>query len=348
VTRGAAWLLAGALRVALQDPAADADPMWELGQRDQALAAWERELAADPADAVLRRRLASRLMEAQRWEAALRVAEPLGAEADGLRGSALFVLARYEEALRYLSAADPAQALLRVEALDALGRAQQADAAVEEAARVLGEGHPRVAVLRGRRLVAAGRFADALPHFRSAHAADPLDREALFGLGQALVRTGAREEGLALLQRHREVLPLLDARDFALQSLGLDPSHAANHARLGDAERALGRLDQAEAAYLHASALAGSAAELSPVILRHARLLHEDRGDLAAALALLDQALARAPDTRLAVRAGDLLAGAGRTAEARERYARALALRPGDAQIEQRLAALPPDGEASP
>lgn len=342
MTRAAALWLACALRLSAQDPAADPADLWERGERDAALAAWEARLAAHPDDAGLRRTLASRLMEAQRWEAALRVAEPLGPEAEGMRGSALFVLARYEEALRHLSADDPAQALLRVESLDALGRAAEAEAAVEQAARVLGEGHPRVAVLRGRRLAAAGRFAEALPHFRAAHAADPLDREALFGLGQALVRTGAREEGLRLLERHRELLPLLDARDFALQSLGLDPSHAGNHARLADAERALGRLPAAEAAYLRAAALAGSAGELVPVILRHARLLAEDRGDLDAAVALLDQTLARAPDARLAVRAGDLLAGAGRRNEARERFARALALRPGDAQIEERLAALSP------
>ncbi len=348
MTRAAVVWLACVLRLAAQDAEGDPEQMWAQGEREAALAAWEQQLALRPDDVALRRALVSRQMEGQRWEAALRTAASLGPEADGLRGSALFVLARYEEALRHLSAADPAQALLRVEALESLGRTQEAEAAIEAAAQALGAGHPRVAVLRARRLAAAGRFEDALPWYRAARAADPLDREALFGLGQALVRSGARAEGLQLLQQHRELLPLLDARDFALQSLGLDPSHAGNHARVADAERALGRLGEAEAAYLRASALARTPAELVPVVLRHARLLAEDRGDVEAALALLDQALARAPDAHLAVRAGDLLAGARRTAEARARYEQALALRPGDPQVEQRLADLPPAGNEPP
>lgn len=341
----AALVLLLALALAPQD-AGEAQALWDQGRHEEALASWSAALERDPEDVELRRRLAARLMEAQRPQAALQVAQALGPEAQGLRGIALYLLARHEEALQHLSAGDPQQALLRVECLEALGRAEEAAAAVDQAAAALGARHPRVLVLRARRLAADGAHEQALPLLREAVAADPLDREALFALGQALVRSGAREEGLALLQRHRELLPLLDARDFALQSLALDPAHAANHARVGDAERELGRLDEAEAAYRTAAGLARDASERVPVALRHARLLHEQRGDLDAALALLQAAAARAPDARLLVRAGDLLAAAGRDGEARAQFTRALALRPGDAQIEARLAALPPAAES--
>lgn len=343
MTPAVALLLALALPA--QD-AGDAQALWDRGLHDDALAAWSADLERDPTDLELRRLLAARLMQAQRPQAALQVARDLGPEAQGLRGIALYLLARHEEALQHLAPGDPQQALLRVECLEALGRAAEAAAAVDQAAAALGERHPRVLLLRARRLTADGAHAQALPLLREALAADPLDREALFALGQALVRSGARKEGLALLQRHRELLPRLDARDFALQSLALDPAHAANHARVGDAERDLGRLDEAEAAYRRAAQLAHDASELVPVTLRHARLLHEQRGDLDAALALLEAAAARAPDARLSVRAGDLAAGAGRDDEARAHFTRALALRPGDAQIEARLAALPPAGDS--
>jgi len=333
-------LLAALLCVAAQDGAQDPDELWARGERDAALALLAEQLARQPQDAGLRAALAARQMEAQRFEAALVSVAPLGKEADGLRGTALYLLGRYDEALRCLSPSDPTQTLMRVEALEALGREADAEAAVAEAAGALGEQHPRILALRGRRLLAAGRAAEALPLFRAAVAQDPLDREALFGLGQALVRTGAREEGLAVLQRHRELLPLLDARDFALQSLALEPMHAGSHARLGDVERQLGRLDAAEAEYRLAAQLAGPG-EVVSVALRHARLLSDDRADLPGALALLDAALERGDDAHLLVRAGDLLAGAGRHDEARARYERALLLRPGDEQIRARLAALP-------
>jgi tetratricopeptide (TPR) repeat protein len=274
-------------------------------------------------------------MEAQRFAAALSTAAPLGPELDDLRARALYVLGRYDEALVLLRRDDPGQVLLLVDSLSALGRVDEARDALDAAGTLLGEQHARVLALRGRELAARGRHGEAVPLFRRALEQDPLDREALFGLGTSLVRSGEREAGLAALERHRELLPLLDERDFALQGLALDPGHADNLAVLGDIERRLGLVDGAEQRYRAALARAHSD-NATPIALRLARLLAEERGDIDAAVALLDELGAHVPDVRLPVRAGDLLGEAGRWDEAVERYEQALALRPEDAQVRAR------------
>jgi tetratricopeptide (TPR) repeat protein len=313
----------------------DAEALWADGQRLAALQAWEARLAKHPQDEGLRRRLAEHQLEAQRYAAALQTAAPLGPELDGLRARALYVLARYDEALPLLRADDPETVLLRVDALSALGKVDEARAALDAAARLLGEDHPRVLALCGRDLAARGLHAEAVPLFRRALAQDALDREAQFGLGNALIRSGERAAGLQALERHRALLPLLDRRDFALQGLALDPTHADNLALLGDIERELGLTDSAERRYREAHARA-EAGKLAPIALRLARLLEQDRADVDAAVRVLDEADARAPDVRLPVRAGDVLAAAGRWQQALLRYERALSRLPDDAQIRAR------------
>jgi len=316
----------------------DGDALWAAGQRQAALAALEEQLARQPADDALRLHLAQRQSEAGRWEAALATAASLGPQADHLRGTALYILTRFEEALAFLDPADPGQCLMRLDALLALGRMDEADAAIAAAVAVRGADDEALAVLRGRWLAAHGRFAEAVPEFRAALVRDPLDRTALFGLGQALVRSGERTEGLALLERHRMLLPWLDKHDFALQALDLNPLHADHHAQLGDIERELQLLDSAELRYRRAEELADAGA-LVPIVLRHARLLDENRGTPQAAMALLDEAFTRVPDPRLAVRAADVALKSGHAAEAVTRLTRIARSRPGDAQIQQRLAA---------
>ena len=333
-------ILVTALALALiaagvQDP--DPAALWDSGRRAEALDAWAAQLAARPDDAALRMQLAERQMAVSRFAAALETAAPLGREADPLRGRALHQLYRYEEALPLLRAEDPFEGLLRVDALLALGRGEQADAELAALATVRGEQDQPVLSLRGRRLAEQGRHAEAVPLFRAALERDPLDRQALFGLGQSLLRSGQAQEGQAVLQRHRELLPLLDQRDFALQSLDLDPRHADGHAALGDVERQLGLIDSAEQRYRHALELA-EGRDLVPIALRLARLLAEDRRDPDAAVALLDQVAGRVTDPRLVVRAGDVLLEAGRAEPARQRFSQAAARWPDDAAIRERLA----------
>ena len=322
--------------VQAQSPA-DAQSLWDAGRRAEALDAWAAQLAAHPEDAALRLTLAAHQLEVERFSAALETVGPLGPDGDSVRGRALHQLYRYEDALPYLRADDPFEGLLRVDALLALDRTAEADAQLEVLARVRGDNDEQVLSLRGRRLSDQGRYADAVPVFRAALALDPLDRQALFGLGQALLRSGQRDEGQAVLQHHRELLPLLDQRDFALQGLSLDPLHADSQAAVGDVERQLGLLDSAEQRYRRALALAEGPA-LVPIALRLARLLAEDRHDPDAAVALLDEVATRVTDPRLAVRAGDVLLEAGRAEPARARFEAALARWPDDEQIRERLA----------
>jgi tetratricopeptide (TPR) repeat protein len=190
----------------------------------------------------------------------------------------------------------------------------------------------------GRSAARNGDFAAAARAFRAALAADPFDGEALFGLGRALVQAGQREEGLRVLERHRRLVPLLDAVDYARRGVDLAPAHAPNWTALGDAERALARSDRAESAYRRAAELARDG-ELAANALRWARLLAEDRGDAQAAVDLLVRTARRTPDARLYVRAGDILLGARRASEAIGFFEEARALRPQDAEIAKRLEA---------
>ncbi|HVS10540.1 MAG TPA: tetratricopeptide repeat protein, partial [Planctomycetota bacterium] len=203
------------LAAAQEAPADRAAELWRAGRRAEAIEAARAELSRRPEPAGLRRRVAEWEVAVHRYEAALADLEPLGPEVDALRGEALFRLGRYEEALQKLDAGDPLHALMRVDALWALARFEEADAALEEAAGVVGKEDSRVLSLQGRRLARIGRPAEAAEAFRAALDRDPLLAEALFGIGQALLRSGEREAGLAALERHRALLPLLDALDFA-------------------------------------------------------------------------------------------------------------------------------------
>jgi tetratricopeptide (TPR) repeat protein len=342
-----AWIWLGLVPLAAQvERAAAPAELWALGKRVDAVAALERDVeqraAAEPsavearAPALLQLALWER--ELSRFDAALRHLEGLGAQHDALRGELYYKSHRYEQALAKLDARDREQCLWIVDTLEALERFDEAEVALAEASRLRGEQEARVQCARGRQYARDGRYKEAVPCFEVAYAADALDAEALFGLGQALVRSGDEPRGLELLERHRKLLPLLDKRQFALEGLALEPSSAPNHAALADVERELGRLGVAEREYLEAERLA-PLTQLAPIALRLARLYEEDCKDLDRALAVLRRSEQRCGDARLPVRAGDLLAKAGRRADAAAAYRRALALRPQDAQIRARLAA---------
>lgn len=326
------------------DELAAARALWEAGERRAALNRLERAVASKPHNPPLRRALAEYALALSRPAAALPHALALGERGRDLAGRALFLLGRYEEALERLDALDPDSLLMRIEALHHLGRAGEERAAIAQALARLGPGHAGLRLARARRLAEDGDLAAAAALWREALSDDPLAAEALFGLGRTLVRLGEREEGLRLLERHRRLLPLFDALEFARRSAELSPNHAPNLAALGDAWRALApfdprALERALDHYRRADELA-TAEECVPIALRRARCLAEDAGRLEAALAVLDRAARRVRDPRPLVRAGDLLAAAGRRDEARARYTAALELAPADPAILRRLAAL--------
>ena len=324
------WILA-------QGPAARAAELFRSGERLEAIAVLEEAVTQNPGDATLRAHLVECLMSVRRFERALEVMRP-GA-GDSERGPALFFLARYEPALEHLDRTDGHQALMVVDALEALGRLAERDRAIEGVCEVLGEEVAVTWILRGRRAASAGEHGRAADDYRAALELDPISAEALFGLGTALVRSGERDEGRRVLEEHRRVLPLLDELEFAERGLQLDPAHAPNQAAVGDVHRALGQVAEAEAYYRRAQELA-SDDELVPIVLRYARLEVEDKHDLAAAVRRLDEAVARVRDVRLLVRKGDLLAAHGRREDARAAYDRALDVRPGDPRILERIARL--------
>jgi Flp pilus assembly protein TadD len=315
----------------------DAEALWNQGKREDAVAVLAAQLERAPGDAALRVKLARAELALHRNVAALEHLKPLGKEVGGLRGTALFRLGEFEQALAVLATDDAAQVLMRIDALESLDRLPESDAELARLAKLAGDDDPRVTTQRGRSLARAGKYAEATAQFRRTLVHDPCDPAALFGLGTALVKLGQRDEGLAVLAEHRRITPLLDQLDFAERAVDLAPEHAANYAAVGDAERALGRLDRAEARYVQAEALATND-ELAPIVLRHARLLGEYRRDVAGAVKLLDQTAARVPDARLFVRAGDLLASAQRFEEALQRFESAAKLRPDDAEIQSRIA----------
>jgi tetratricopeptide (TPR) repeat protein len=315
----------------------DAQALWDSGRREEAVAVLAQQVERAPADAKSRMQLARAELAIHRNAAALEHLAPLGVEADPVRGTALFRLGKFEQALACLARDDADQVLMRIDALESLGRTSESDELIPQLAKLLGESDPRVTTQRGRSLSRAGKYEEAAAQFRLSLARDACDAAAMFGLGTALVRSGKRDEGLAVLAEHRRITPLLDQLDFAQRSVDLAPAHAGNHASVGDAQRALGRIELAETEYRMAEKLA-SAADLAPIALRHARLVAEDRKDPGSAVKLLDETAARAPDARLFVRAGDLLSAAGDFDGALTRYESAARLRPDDAEIQRRVA----------
>jgi len=316
----------------------DARASWSKGAREEAIAERVKELAAPGAPAELRLELARWELEVHKPAAALEHLAPLAKEADVLRGEAHYALAQYAEAVPLLDEATTEHLLMKIDALEALGQLFESDAVLLRAIALPGPGDARLWSAEGRRLARNGNTSKAVEAFRKALALDDCSAEAWFGLGRALLAADRQEEGLAALEKHRKLTPLLDQWDFARRAVDLAPLHAPNLAALGDAERALGRLARAGELYARAVELAQGAEQLVPIVLRQARLFAEDKHDPAGAITLLVKAAEGTPDARLLVRAGDLAFESKDAPRAVELFERAQKLRPKDAEIEKRLA----------
>jgi tetratricopeptide (TPR) repeat protein len=138
------------------------------------IAAMTRCVRADPADRWSRLALASALRRVGRIDDA-------------------------ESALQPLAESDNAARILRAEI--ALDRGD--DRAVEALLAGGPAEHPGLARLRGRTALARHDGPTALRHFRIAAAADPDDRDTLFGLAAALVQTGHEAEAAPYLAAAR-------------------------------------------------------------------------------------------------------------------------------------------------
>jgi len=321
------------------DPGDDQVPAWELdwqaGRREASVDALQLELSSADDDGFLALLLAERQIQLHRFFAALDTAESLGAPARSIRARAHYLLGHFEQAVMELDPADPVETLMLIDCHEVLGHGKQTIAALAAARAILGDGDPALAAAEGRAAARSDDHAAAVVAFRRALATDPHEHMALFGLGRSLLQLGERDEAAAVLTRHRALVPLMDQRDQAMRAIELGPLHAPNHALLADTERAIGRLDVAEQHYVRAAVLA-TPSERTPVALRHARLLADDRGDVPAAVALLDNVARSVVDARLQIRAGDLLLSAGRTRAALAHYEAGLQLRPNDSAIRER------------
>jgi tetratricopeptide (TPR) repeat protein len=181
-------------------------------------------------------------------------------------------LAEAETALASLGAADP-------EARAARARLALDGGAVESAANLLAEGpadHPELARLRGRLALAQADGA-AVGYYRAALAAEPDDRDTLFGLGQALRLTGKSQAAQPYLQaahdRDRLEWLIENARSLTRRD---DPKVLRD---LGDACRSLRRLPEAHAWYRLALTRDPLDAELQKRLFElDAAMAHDRRG----------------------------------------------------------------------
>jgi tetratricopeptide (TPR) repeat protein len=318
--------------------AQDVEALWRQGQRSAAIEAQRAALAREPGNLELRRSLVERELAVHWYQAALDHCAGLGPAGEPLRAKALYFLHRFEEALEILPQTGVEALSMRQAAAERLGLFELADQALLGLRAAMGGDHPSVRTLEGQRLARMGDAAAAIPHFRAALERDPTQGAALYGLGRALLESGEREAGLAALERHRELVKLLDQWDFARRGVDLAPEHAPNLAQLAEAERALGRDDRARERFREAEARARGE-EIAPIALRHARLYSESLGDVDEAVRVLERAAAQQPDVRLFVRAGDVLLAAGRGIDAVQRFYKARELRPDDPQIAARIEA---------
>lgn len=328
----------------LHDALEDARAAWERGERRSAVELLEGWLAEHPESSPGWLELAGWRSRIRRHEGALEALAQLpedvakGAAASRLRGEALYALGRLAEALNWLDPELETHSNYRLDALESLGRTLELAAELEHAGKLFGADRPEILLRRGQLALRAGDPQGARAHFERALDLDDLELRAMFGLGTALVRLGERELGLEHLSQHRRLLPLLDAVHFAQESLAIAPNHAPNYVTLAEAWRDMGRLDRAEQAFRQALPRT-TVDDAAPVGLRWARFLEEHRSDPQAAVDHLDRVATQLPqDPRLPVRAGDILARAGDKPGAAQRFRIALKLRPGDAQIEARLA----------
>lgn len=321
--------------LALQSSSSSALELLRAGRAPEALELLSSKLQADEENADLRREAIELAFGLKRWNDVLAwtAGRP---ELKRERARALFFAGRYEAALELLDQADQRQVFLALDALEALGRLKEHDDLLARTSAKIGVEDPRVATAEGRVALRKRLYAHAIECFERARAREPWRLDALFGLGRARLLSGEREAGLQLLNEHRRLVPLFDQLDFAERGVELDPTHGPNHARVGDLERTIGRLGRAELAYRRALGFA-QGADRTPIVLRLARFLTDERSNAKQAIELLVAETRSGFDPRLLVRLGDRYAADGDRVQALATYRRVLAQRPNDAAVLRRV-----------
>lgn len=247
-----------------------------------------------------------------------------------------------------MTQADEQETIRQIVTLARAGRMDEAAIAVRRAA-ARGAGGPVFAALAGAVEFHRGQFADAIPHLRAAHHAQPADNTVRANLAEALYRTGAGDAALALCEegaaRADRSLRLArigghlaqEAGDFARAAvlyriaLAGDGRDWSGWNNLGNALSALEDWDGAIAALRRAAELVPDSA---PVRLNLGKTLieagHGEEGEAMLRALLREFPQEAAPHYAMF----DVLCGAGDADGAHRAIAEAARLAPEDAQIQ--------------
>lgn len=233
--------------------------LFELGHYDEAQAAYEAALAADPALEGIRHNLGNIAFQQRRYTDAVRWYR---AEADrfdaprpwhGLGGTytalgqADSARIAYETALARDSTYAPARR--------SLAAWHETEGDFAEALRLLRPLHARhpndldLTYRVGALLARTGQPTAAVPLLRRVVDAQPWQFSAGFALGQALQQAGQLEEAETVLAEADRVRTEQEAVEWLERRVRDNPTNAAHHAALADAFRRTGRLADARASY---------------------------------------------------------------------------------------------------
>jgi len=302
----------------------------------------------EPKVAILR---AQMLVRQGRLEDALAVLEPLRRTAPPeMRSDVLFLsaetlitLGRAAEAIDLLrgAAGEARLAVLLASAYYQEGEIERALAVLEplarDAAAAADVSVAELAFEYGRLLVEADRAAEAVPYLETATRLMPDNAGAWKSLGDALLKSGRRDEALAARRRFQEVATADNERSRRQRRAAMieDPVarsilQAREALELGDGERALALLRRE---------IAISPQDLRPRLEAARALVALDRR--AEAEAELRRLLELAPAHVAAIKElAALLQARGERDEARQLWQRVLAIDPTDATARQQLDAL--------
>ena len=254
----------------------------QLGRNDEAIATFERAKTLSEGDTAFDVYLAQALVAGQRFDEALRVLTPLReGRPDDFRVAQVLVRAltgagRAEEAVQILQTAvaaspsEPPAYLALANLLSENDRDEEAHKVLDDASRRFPK-DPSVAFQRGALYERAGEMTRAESAFRDVLARDPNHAPALNYLGYMFAERGVRlDEAVDLIQRALTVDPengaYLDslgwayyqlkqfdrARDHLARAAEQLPSNSVVQDHFGDTLAALGRREEAIAAWTRA------------------------------------------------------------------------------------------------
>jgi tetratricopeptide (TPR) repeat protein len=293
------------------------------GQFGQAQAIYSRLLAANPQNAVVFNLLGAVCINLSQFQQAagyldeaMRL-DPNYAAVHDNWGVLLMAQNRFAEAiirLRKAVALDSQRVPTRVnlaKALAANGQLAEATAAYAQVVQ-MAPGDPIALGELARLTFAQGRMEESLPHFRDVVRLSPGDARAHLEWADALAQTGRRTESIAAYLELARVDPAstqaclnlchlyMEEREFdeaerwARRAVELQPSFAEGYRSLGTALTRWDHYDEAFAVLHQATALDHPAE--NPATLYRLGNVYFQQGDLTAALAHYDRALALRPD----------------------------------------------------